>query len=934
MATLVSEFLISERDASEFAGRRMTETRKSEEKTGAGATFPVHTASHRETQKDGAAASSLLAPEAETQALDSGALRVARKQLSPLLSSHASYLLEEEDLGEICCSPEEATGRTSSPSHGEKRKSRAPGSAEKSGPLKKRCELTAYGSLFSPSSACSPSSGPAKRHREAESISSPVRKGQASEDVCTGKRKIGGNAAGERGASGAETTSGCAEDAGERKKRVVSAPGARIADGTGRKKASGSLPIHGFADAIRAAVSGHPVTLIVGDTGSGKTTQVPQFLYRFGFTEKGAIAVTQPRRVAAVSLARRVCEELGDEKGNCLGEFVGYSVRFEDKTTAATRIKFLTDGMLVREAMLDEALSRYSVIVLDEAHERSLRTDILLGWVKRLLAKRRDLKIVVMSATLDTEKFLRFFPGAKPVFVPGRQFPVEVLYTPEPEADYIDAALITTLQIHTRYPPGDILVFLPGQEDIEGLHSILEEKRELLRKALCMASQSRAAEASGKQTLKSEKVKDKDRKPASVSMGNAGVQFCIGEDVEIADPEKTAVDLLVCPLFAALPFDRQKAVFTPAPAGVRKVILATNIAETSITVQGIRYVVDSGLAKTKCVNHRTGVEALVIEEISQDSAKQRAGRAGREAPGTVFRMYTEDTFNKFRPRKVPEIVTCDLDQVFLELKALGIANPLEFPFLDAPPKEAFVNAGRTLHRLEAIDSRGELTELGRKLAALPLKPMLGKLLLDSVAFECTSEILSIVAMLSTDSLWNSYRSLSSEKTSRVSQARKRLADIRGDHLTLLHAYSQWEEATDKIGLCNEYGLHHNAMMRAKQIRSQLEELLLSPQIGLKNIAKSDATDRWTKVRQCLAVGCWLHTARLQRDGRTYVTTVERETAKLHPSSVLSGQRALPAWVVYSEYVHTSKPYLRGVTAIEGPWLQQFIPRWFTMVGQN
>ncbi|KEP63045.1 UNVERIFIED_CONTAM: helicase [Hammondia hammondi] len=731
------------------------------------------------------------------------------------------------------------------------------------------------------------------------------------------------------------------------KKRLRRTTSSGVVPASEKQRFAGALPIHGFVDVVRDAVSRHQVTLIVGDTGSGKTTQVPQFLHFFGFTQKGVVAVTQPRRVAAVSLARRVSEELSrkqeassetqehsPEHNESLGGFVGYCVRFEDCTSAETRIKFLTDGMLVREAMLDEMLSRYSVVVLDEAHERSLRTDILLGWMKRLLPKRKDLKVIVMSATLDTEKFLGFFPGAQTVLVPGRQFPVELMYTPEPEGDYIEAALITVLQIHTQYPPGDILVFLPGQEDIESLQTILEGKRELLRNALCMAASMGAGQAPKKVASIERGGQRALPLPKGLSSANRRVEVRIGEDTAAVDQLPCCRDLQICPLFAALPFERQKAVFTPAPEGVRKVIVATNIAETSITVQGIRYVVDCGLAKAKCVNHRTGVEALVIEEISQDAAKQRAGRAGREAPGVVFRMYTEDTFNKFRPRKVPEIVTCDLDQVFLELKTLGVENPLEFPFLDSPPKEAFVNAGRTLHRLEAVDSRGQLTELGRKLAALPLKPILGKLVLDSVTFECTAEILSIVAMLSTDSLWYSHRSLPADKSSRLVHARRRLSDSQGDHLTLLNAYTQWDEATDKIAFCKEYGLHHNALLRAKQIRTQLEQILLSPQIGVKNVAKSEAPDTRTKIRQCLAVGCWLHTARLQRDQKTYITTVERETAKIHPSSVLSGQKSLPWWIVYSEYVHTTRPYLRGVTAIEGPWLQQFVPRWFTLGGQN
>ncbi|EPT25604.1 helicase [Toxoplasma gondii ME49] len=939
MATLVSDFLLAESErlrAERKRGRKPKAERTSRHLNGG-----------QEAARSGVESSSAEFS-AEKRRMASSPSAVSSR-------SATGFSSVEEDLGEVYCPDRESQRNAANALKGQA--CAADEAADESVsrlPLTGNSQATPAASLSSPFACASASCSSSLRARTAASSGCSARLGESEESRERRLHASAGRLHERRADPGLEkanaktgrgNSAGPSEDSRKRLRRTASSG---VAPASEKQRFAGELPIHGFVDVVRDAVSRHQVTLIVGETGSGKTTQVPQFLHFFGFTQKGVVAVTQPRRVAAVSLARRVSEELSrkqdassetqedlPEHNASLGGFVGYCVRFEDCTSAETRIKFLTDGMLVREAMLDEMLSRYSVVVLDEAHERSLRTDILLGWMKRLLPKRKDLKVIVMSATLDTEKFLGFFPGAQTVLVPGRQFPVELMYTPEPEGDYIEAALITVLQIHTQYPPGDILVFLPGQEDIESLQTILEGKQELLRKALCMAA-SLGAGPAPKTAARSERGGEQRAVPHSkdLSSANCRVEVRIGEDTAAVDQLPPCRDLQICPLFAALPFERQKAVFTPAPAGVRKVIVATNIAETSITVQGIRYVVDCGLAKAKCVNHRTGVEALVIEEISQDAAKQRAGRAGREAPGVVFRMYTEDTFNKFRPRKVPEIVTCDLDQVFLELKTLGVQNPLEFPFLDSPPKEAFVNAGRTLHRLEAVDSRGQLTELGRKLAVLPLKPILGKLVLDSVTFECTAEILSIVAMLSTDSLWYSHRSLPADKSNRLLHARRRLSDNQGDHLTLLNAYTQWDEATDKIAFCKEYGLHHNALLRAKQIRTQLEQILLSPQIGVKNVAKSEAPDTRTKIRQCLAAGCWLHTARLQRDQKTYVTTVERETAKIHPSSVLSGQKSLPWWIVYSEYVHTTRPYLRGVTAIEGPWLQQFVPRWFTLGGQN
>ncbi|PHJ25062.1 helicase [Cystoisospora suis] len=877
------------------------------------------------------------------------------------------------------------------------------------------------------------------------------------------------------------------------------------------EKEESPLPVLQYETAIEDAVYIHPVTIIVGETGSGKSTQIPQILLkspRFANHLKRSshssqptsysssslsssfshsprknvcpsslpsssgcpssisssstvqreqreeeeeeekeeeeerdssmqepqhsssmfpmrIGVTQPRRVAAISLARRVSHELHEP---AVGNLVGYRVRFEEVSSAKTSLMYLTDGMLIREAIRDSLLSRYSILILDEAHERSTKTDVLLGLVKILLKERKDFfRLIIMSATLDVRKFEKFFfPfSIKHLFIPGRLHPIDIFYAPRPEQDYVDAALITILQTHVSHPRGgDILVFLPGQEDIEALHTLLEEKRRLLQHViLCAAKRQRSltlgamegeeerkqekeekehlGDSTQRKSTKKKREKEEDdderekteeeqssleRRRRRKEEEEGGTEGCMkaviglkfGDEI-LYEKLHELMDFSVSPLYAGLPFDMQKAVFDKPPEGTRKIILATNIAETSVTIPGVRYVVDCGLAKSKQVNHRTGMESLVLQEISQDAAKQRAGRAGREAPGQVYRLYTEETFRDFSPHKIPEIFSCDIDQIYLELKVLGVAAPSSFPFLDAPPKEAFFTAARTLHRLELLDAKGSLTTLGRKVAVLPLKPMLGKLVLDSIALGCTAEILSIVSMLSTESIWKyqeHQQHRDNESTGspawRVRQAQRRLVSGQGDHITLLSVYTLWETATDKVRFCREYGLHPNALAHAKKVRSQLEALLLSSsQVGLKEIPSVMKHKReeeeegekkkvcffddrgLVKVRQCLASACWLHTARLQRDGKTYMTTVERETVKIHPSSILFQMKTPPApvvsalkflrdwwdlvlfswtkWVVYSEYVHTSRPYLRCVTAIEGTWLQKFVPRWFAAI---
>jgi HrpA-like RNA helicase len=328
--------------------------------------------------------------------------------------------------------------------------------------------------------------------------------------------------------------------------------------------------------------------VLVGATGSGKTTQLPQYLLPH---TAGIIAITQPRKVAAITIAKRVAQEMNVK----VGDLVGYSVRFQDKTSPRTRIKYMTDGMLLRELLTDPLLKKYSLIILDEAHERTIRTDILFGAIKKILPKR-NLKVVVMSATLNASMFAYFFK-AKIFEIPGRQFPVQILYAQKVQNDYCEAAISSIFQIHQKQNPGDILVFLTGQEEIENLTELIEDR-----------------------------CKELDCQP-----------------------------LLVCPIFASLPTSQQQKVFDPAPKGIRKVILATNIAETSITISGIRYVVDTGVAKVKYYNAKTGIESLSVKPISKASADQRAGRAGREAAGICYRLFPESLYQKLADETEPEI---------------------------------------------------------------------------------------------------------------------------------------------------------------------------------------------------------------------------------------------------------------------------------------
>ena len=533
------------------------------------------------------------------------------------------------------------------------------------------------------------------------------------------------------------------------------------------KETRKSLPIYAYRDELLKAIKENQVIIVEGETGSGKTTQIPQYLFEDGYTningEKKKVGCTQPRRVAAMSVAARVAQEMGFK----LGMEVGYSIRFEDCTSERTVVKYMTDGMLLREFLGEPDLESYSILIIDEAHERTLHTDILFGLVKDIARFRPDLKLLISSATMDCEKFSDFFDGA-PIFrIPGRRFPVDIYYTKQPEADYLQACVITVFQIHITQPTGDILVFLTGQEEIEASTEMINERIKVLGK----------------------KIRE----------------------------------LIVLPIYSNLPSDIQIKIFEPTPPNARKVILATNIAETSLTIDGIVYVIDPGFCKQKTYNARTGMESLVVTPISKASANQRAGRAGRVSPGKCFRLYTVSAYEKeLDDNSIPEIQRTNLGNVVLLLKSLGINDLIHFDYIDPPPHETLVMALEQLYALGALNHRAELTKMGRRMAEFPVDPMLSKMILASEKYKCSEEILTITAMLSVN---NSIFYRPKDKIIHADTARQNFFDPAGDHLTLLKVYKQWEETNFNIQWCYENFIQHRSMKRARDVRDQLMNLM-------------------------------------------------------------------------------------------------------------
>jgi ATP-dependent RNA helicase DHX8/PRP22 len=619
-----------------------------------------------------------------------------------------------------------------------------------------------------------------------------------------------------------------------------------------------SLPVYKFRKQLLEAIAQHQILIVVGDTGSGKTTQMTQYLAEAGYANELVIGCTQPRRVAAMSVAKRVAEEVGCKLGN----EVGYTIRFEDNTSPDTRIKYMTDGILQREILLDPMLNKYSCIMLDEAHERTIATDVLFGLLKKTLKRRPDMKLIVTSATLDADKFSEYFYKCPIFSIPGRTFPVEVMYSREPESDYLDAALVTVMQIHLTEPAGDILLFLTGKEEIDSSCEVLHERMRAL-----------------------------------------------GPNV----PELT-----ILPIYGALPSEVASRIFEPGPPGSRKVVIATNIAETSLTIDGIYYVVDPGFVKQSSYDGKLGMDRLQITPISQAQARQRSGRAGRTGPGKCFRLYTEAAFqNEMLPTTIPEIQRQNLSNTILMLKAMGINDLLHFDFMDPPPTNTMLTALEELYQLAALDDEGLLTRLGRQMADFPMDPPLSKALIQSVALQCSDEVLTIVAMISaTQSVFHRPR----DKQQAADQKKQKFNDASGDHITLLNVYNGWKQGGFSVPWCHENFVMPRNMQRVKDVRNQLLQIMARHKHPVVSCGRNTI-----KVRQALCSGFFRNSAR-KDPSEGYKTLVEGTPVYLHPSSSLFGKPA--EHVVYHSLVETTKEYMHVCSAIEPKWLVEAAPNFF------
>ena len=650
-----------------------------------------------------------------------------------------------------------------------------------------------------------------------------------------------------------------------------------------------ALPITARKDDIVAAIRAHPVVVVAGETGSGKTTQLPKMCLEAGLGIEAMIGCTQPRRLAALSISRRIAEELGVDWG-CQ---VGCKIRFDDRTAALTYVKLMTDGILLAEMQSDPDLSEYNAIIIDEAHERSLNIDFLLGHLKGLVGRRHDLKLIIASATLDTQRFADHFNGAPILEVSGRVYPVEVRYQPvdaaseeRGEVSYVDAAVAAVEGIVGESKFGDVLIFMPGERDIR----------------------------------------------------EAGDQLA----------EQWSGEAEVIPLFGRLSSGDQQRVFAPCPR--RKIVIATNIAETSLTIPGIRYVIDAGLARISRYNSRTRIKRLPIEPVAQSSANQRKGRAGRVQDGICIRLYSEGDFDSRPPFTQPEILRANLAEVILRMKAFHLGDIETFPFVQPPAAGAVATGYALLQELGALDQRRELTRLGEDLARLPIDPTLGRMLLQSQREHATHELLIIAAGLSIQDP----RERPLDQKDAAAAAHRKYTDPRSDFLSLLNLWNSVHDEWDSLRtqsqrrkFCRQQFLSYPRMREWQDVYFQLHDAL--EDLGTLKLNESHAT--YDAIHRSILAGLIGHVARYEERNR-YQAAGKRLVA-VFPSSALYArgdpvQRPVhkgrkpsprrtasqPPWIVAGEMVETSQVFVRTVAGIEPEWICELAPHCCDVMHQN
>ncbi|CAD7929227.1 unnamed protein product [Amoebophrya sp. A120] len=754
------------------------------------------------------------------------------------------------------------------------------------------------------------------------------------------------------------------------------------------------LPIFEWKEQIMQHLRQHDFLIVVAETGSGKTTQIPQYIYdskEFG----NRFCITQPRRVAAISVAKRVAEE----RAVHLGTEVGYTIRFDDTTTEGeTKLRYMTDGCLLREFMSKDSergaggtLSNYDVVILDEAHERTLATDVLFAFVKRAClirqkqTNRRNLKVIVMSATLDRDQFSKYFMNAPVLRCAGRSFPIEVYYDqPVAQNKRVEAAVNCALNLHLREKRGHVLTFLTGMEECEQACTLALSKLQQLRNANVVDNVGDNGPKGG----------DDDHILHRKSTDKNGAS---NTDKPKKQAKQDIADCLILPLYGSLSTEDQRKVFAEVDARqIRKLIFSTNIAETSLTVDGIGFVVDTGVVKQKEFNPKTGMEQLVVCNVSRVQAIQRAGRAGRTQKGKCYRLYTEEHFrNRFQEATTPEILRSNLSSVCLQMKAMRIKDILHFDFMEPPSRYHILQALKQLFYLGAVDEDGNVTEEGLEMAEYPLEPTFARCLLAAEQLKCATDMLTLVALLSAESVWYRPARHDEEKFRKAAIAHSNLCDVQaGDHWSLVDIYKKFEQQGGHMSKewCMENCLHYRSLRSASDIRGQLETQMQSKKksytstmahdlpssvampivktmrkstdgnnegnAGDTTAGASDArgdyrregpvagqpkkssnlinysaiaastTSTSVRVRRALCEGFFMQSAKLMSSHTGWLTVCDNMAVRPESGSAIDEEN-LPEWLVYTEMAGTSTGstgVVRNVSPIEREWIKHLLPR--------
>ncbi|KAM4576787.1 putative ATP-dependent RNA helicase DHX37 [Odontesthes bonariensis] len=753
------------------------------------------------------------------------------------------------------------------------------------------------------------------------------------------------------------------------------------------------LPVLAEEQVIMEAVRENPCVVICGETGSGKTTQVPQFLYEAGYASgSGIIAITEPRRVAAVSMSHRVAKEM-----NLPTQVVSYQIRYEGNVTSDTKIKFMTDGVLLKEIQKDFLLQRYSVIIIDEAHERSVYTDILIGLLSRIVPLRNKrgmpMKLLIMSATLRVEDFTdnqKLFRTPPPVIrVDARQFPVTIHFNKRtPLEDYTGEVFQKTCKIHRMLPPGGILMFLTGQAEVHGLCRRLRKAFPFRKGNAATGEDEEADTSEAMKRFKKAKQKktvslpridldnysalpvdegDEDREAGIGDEEDGGSDLDLGDDP--ADAEEKAdpsIPLYVLPLYSLLAPEQQAKVFRPPPPGTRLCVVATNVAETSLTIPGIKYVVDCGRVKKRFYDRVTGVSSFKVTWTSQASANQRAGRAGRTEPGHCYRLYSSAVFGDFSLFSEAEITRRPVEDLVLQMKDLNIEKVINFPFPTSPSAEALVAAEELLISLGALEEpprtsrikemqRARLscpiTPLGRAMASFPVAPRYAKMLALGKQQDCLPYVIAVVAAMTVREIFEDLDrpACSEDESSKLTQRRARLTQMRrlwagqgaslqlGDLMVMLGAVGACEFAGCTPKFCEDNGLRYKAMVEIRRLRGQLTNAVnaVCPEVRVFVDPKMTPPTEHQVVclRQIVLAGLGDHLARRVqiedmldpkwRNG--YKTPLIDDPVFIHPNSALF--KTLPEFIIYQEIMETSKMYMRGVSAVEAEWVPKLLPQY-------